>query len=60
MDATPDGTRVLFETRESLAATDTDTNADVYERAPSGALTHIDPTGPDGDLERARRPLERR
>ena len=50
LDVTPDGSRVIFETREALAATDTDTVLDVYERAPSGALTHITdtPTGPDG------------
>ena len=52
LDVTPDGGRVLFETRESLAATDTDTALDIYERAPSGAFTHITdtPTGPDADL----------
>jgi hypothetical protein len=47
LEVTPDGGRLWFETRESLAATDTDTVSDVYERAPSGALTHItrDPSG---------------
>jgi hypothetical protein len=52
LDATADGGRVWFETRESFAATDTDTFSDVYERAASGALTHItrDPSGPEGDF----------
>ena len=52
LDATADGTRAWFETRESLAATDTDTNSDVYERRPDGALIHLsdDPTGPDAAL----------
>jgi hypothetical protein len=40
-DATPeaisgDGARVLFTTKERLAATDTDTAVDVYERGPDG------------------------
>ena len=50
LDVTPDGSRVVFETRESLAASDTDTVLDIYERASSGALTHIsrNPTGPEG------------
>jgi hypothetical protein len=39
LDVTSDGSRVVFETRESLAATDT--VLDIYERASSGALTHI-------------------
>ena len=49
LDVTPDGSRVVFETRESLTASDTDTALDIYERA-SGALTHIsrNPTGPEG------------
>ena len=52
LDLTPDGSRLWFETRESLAATDTDANSDVYERDPSGALTHItrDPSGPQADI----------
>jgi hypothetical protein len=52
LDVTPDGTRVVFETREPLAATDTDTANDIYVRAASGALTHIsdNPIGPDGAL----------
>jgi hypothetical protein len=50
LDVTSDGSRVVFETRESLAATDTDTVLDIYARASSGALTHIsrNPTGPEG------------
>jgi hypothetical protein len=49
LDVTPDGASVVFETREPLAATDTDTTLDVYRRAASGALTHIsdNPTRPD-------------
>ncbi|HEX5619470.1 MAG TPA: hypothetical protein VFX51_13685 [Solirubrobacteraceae bacterium] len=52
LDVTPDGSRVWFETRESLAATDTDANSDVYERGPSGALIHStrDPSGPQADI----------
>ena len=46
-----DGTRVAFSTLESLAATDTDTAADVYVRQSGGALVHVtDGPGPDGNL----------
>jgi hypothetical protein len=41
-----DGARLFFETTESLAASDTDTVADVYERY-AGATTHIS-FGPAG------------
>jgi Tol biopolymer transport system component len=53
LDVTPDGSRVLFETRESLAATDTDANTDIYERLPNGTLAHVseNPVAPDGALE---------
>ena len=46
------GTRVGFETKESLAPTDTDTAIDVYELGPGG-LRHLtdDPTGADADLD---------
>jgi Tol biopolymer transport system component len=49
----PGGTRVYFTTDESLAATDTDSAADVYERATTGTFRHIsdDPTGPDANAE---------
>ena len=63
LDVTPDGSRVVFETRESLAASDTDTMLDIYERASSGALTHIsrNPTGSDGAFDGVlRRLVERR
>jgi Tol biopolymer transport system component len=52
LDVTPDGARILFETRESLAVTDTDATSDIYEKAASGALTHItrDPSGPQDNL----------
>ena len=40
----PDGTRVLFETREALVAEDTDTSRDIYER--SGGVTSLRSTGP--------------
>jgi WD40 repeat protein len=36
-----DGTRAWFDTREKLAATDTDTALDVYERRPDGSLVHV-------------------
>jgi hypothetical protein len=51
-DASGDGSYVLFWTRELLAATDTDTAIDLYERTESGALVHVsdDPTGPDDAL----------
>ena len=42
-----DGTRVFFETRESLAAGDTDTAFDVYERTGSTTTTLLS-TGPAG------------
>jgi hypothetical protein len=53
IDETADGARVWFATRESLAAADTDTGLDIYERAPSGALTLLsdDPTGPDANVD---------
>jgi Tol biopolymer transport system component len=41
-----DGERVFFDTREQLAASDTDASVDVYERF-NGATTHIS-TGPAG------------
>ncbi len=46
-----DGTRVIFSTNESLAATDTDTAQDVYARNSDGSLDHLsdDPTGPDAE-----------
>lgn len=47
-----DGTRVYFNTPESLATTDTDTVQDVYERRTSGLLLHLsDSPGPDGAHE---------
>jgi hypothetical protein len=47
-----DGTRVYFNTPESLATTDTDTVQDVYERRTSGLLLHrSDGPGPDGAHE---------
>ncbi len=53
IDESADGTSVWFNTRESLAVSDTDTALDVYERAPSGTLTHItrDPTGPEANAD---------
>ena len=42
-----DGTRVFFETKESLAGTDTDASFDVYERA-NGTTTTLLSTGPGG------------
>jgi hypothetical protein len=41
-----DGTRVFFDTRESLTTSDTDTSVDVYERF-GGTTTHIS-VGPAG------------
>jgi hypothetical protein len=41
---TPDGTRVLFNTAESLVSADTDTGSDVYERA--NGLTRLITPGP--------------
>ena len=41
-----DGTRIFFDTAESLAASDTDSSSDVYERW-TGSTTHIT-TGPNG------------
>jgi hypothetical protein len=41
-----DGTRVFFETTESLTSTDTDSARDVYERA-GGTTTHVS-IGPSG------------
>jgi hypothetical protein len=51
IDESADGARVWFNTRESLAAADTDAKLDVYERAPSGALTLITDDGTDPDAE---------
>ena len=42
-----DGTRVFFETRESLSGADTDTFADVYER--SGGITTLVSAGAPGN-----------
>lgn len=44
--ASADGSRVFFDTSESLEPSDTDTTSDVYERW-NGATTHIT-TGPTG------------
>ena len=44
--ASADGTRVFFETVESLVSADTDTSMDVYERA--GGQTTLVSTGPTG------------
>ena len=44
--ASADGTRVFFETVESLVSADTDTFIDVYERA--GGQTTLVSTGPNG------------
>jgi hypothetical protein len=41
-----DGTRVFFQTADSLVASDTDTSMDVYERA--GGVTTLISTGPAG------------
>ena len=46
--ASKDGGRVLFTTGERLAAGDTDTEPDVYERAPSGALVAVSDGAVDG------------
>ncbi len=48
-----DGTSVLFQTAEKMAATDTDATPDVYMRPPSGALVHVtdDPLGADDAIE---------
>jgi hypothetical protein len=40
LGANTDGTRVFFETSESLASTDTDSANDIYERS-AGTTTHI-------------------
>jgi hypothetical protein len=45
-NASADGSRVFFETSESLVSGDTDTAADVYER--SGGTTTLISTGPMG------------
>ena len=39
-DASADGSRIFFRTAEALSGTDTDTSADLYERA-GGTTTHI-------------------
>ncbi len=44
--ASQDGTRVFFDTAESLVAADTDSSADTYER--SGSTTTLLSTGPAG------------
>ncbi len=44
--ASADGSRVFFDTTESLVTADTDTAYDVYERA--GGTTTLISTGPDG------------
>jgi hypothetical protein len=44
--ASADGARVIFETDESLVASDTDSNFDVYDR--NGATTTLVSTGPSG------------
>ncbi len=44
VDASADGTRVLFDTREQLVAADTDSFYDLYER--SGGVTTLISTGP--------------
>jgi hypothetical protein len=46
LDASEDGLRVLFATREALAGSDGDTVADIYERV-GGTTTHVS-TGPAG------------
>ena len=46
LDASEDGLRVLFSTREALVGSDGDTRADVYERA--GGTTTLVSTGPAG------------
>ncbi len=45
--ASADGKRVMFETRESLIAGDTDTSVDLYERSGGTTTTHLS-TGPAG------------
>ena len=45
--ASADGSRVMFETREPLTAGDTDTSIDVYERS-GGSTTTLLSTGPTG------------
>ena len=45
--ASADGTRVFLRTLEPLAASDTDTRFDLYERAADGTTTHLS-TGPAG------------
>ena len=51
-DATPDGTRVYFETDEALVAGDTDAFFDVYERVGSTTnLISIGPSGGNGDFD---------
>src|SRR5437016_4346734 len=44
--ASDDGTRVFFQTAESLVSADTDTSIDVYER--SNGTTTLVSTGPNG------------
>jgi hypothetical protein len=48
----PDGATVLFETAESLAASDQDTKFDAYLRAADGSVTHVsDGPGADGPFD---------
>jgi hypothetical protein len=51
--ASRDGGRVTFETEERLAAGDTDTTLDLYQRTPTGALLHLtdSPAGADAVLD---------
>src|SRR3954447_26248536 len=44
--ASSDGTRVFFQTTESLVSADTDSSMDVYQR--SGGTTTLLSTGPNG------------
>ena len=52
-EASRDGTRVFFATKERLAPTDTDTAQDVYERTTDGPLLHVsdNPSGPDANVD---------
>jgi hypothetical protein len=50
--ASADGSRVFFDTDEALVSADTDTSADVYERAGGQtALVSTGPAGGNGDFE---------
>ena len=48
--ASDDGTKVFFDTQESLVASDTDTAYDVYQR--SGGTTTLISTGPERQRQR--------